>query len=397
MARPFQLRSLRLPGAIALVAFFALSPTALAARHGHLPHGFGNRAVCGRPGPSVAECLSRVMVRSDRTPLATAQPTNGYFPADLQTAYKLPSSTGGAGHTVAIVDAYDDPRAEADLAAYRSAFGLSPCTTANGCFRKVNQSGGTRYPRASTGWAQEISLDVDMVSATCPNCKILLVEASSNSLTNLGLAVNQAAQLGATEISNSYGGGEYSSETGDESTYYRHPGVPVTVSSGDSGYGVEFPAASQYVTAVGGTSLRRDGSTRGWSETAWSGAGSGCSAYVAKPSWQADSGCVRRTVADVSAVADPNTGVAVYDTYRQPGWLVFGGTSVSAPVLASAYALAGNGSSTVFGSSAYAPGASVFDVASGSNGSCGSSYLCTAVQGYDGPTGNGTPNGVGAL
>jgi subtilase family serine protease len=397
MARSLHRRSLRLATIVASVAFLALSSNAVAARHGHPLRGFGNRAVCGTPGRGAAECLSRVVVRSDGSPAATPQPTNGYFPADLQSAYGLPSATGGAGHTVAIVDAYDDPRAESDLAAYRSAFGLPPCTTANGCLRKVNQSGGTRYPRANTGWAQEIALDLDMVSATCPNCKILLVEASTNSLTNLGTAVNTAAQLGATEISNSYGGGEFSSETSYESTYYRHPGIPVTVSSGDSGYGVEFPAASQYVTAVGGTSLRRDGSARGWSEAAWSGAGSGCSAYVAKPSWQADSGCSRRTVADVSAVADPNTGVAVYDTYRQPGWLVFGGTSVAAPVLAGVYALAGNGSSTVFGSSAYTPGASLFDVTSGSNGSCGGSYLCTAAQGYDGPTGIGTPNGVGGF
>src|SRR5207248_4354755 len=160
---------------------------------------------------------------------------------------------------------------------------------------------------------QEVSLDLDMVSAICPNCHILLVEASSSSFTALGTAVNTAARLGATAISNSYGGSEFSGETSVEKTYYDHPGIAITASSGDSGYGVQFPAASQYVTAVGGTSLTHASTTRGWTETTWSGAGSGCRAYIAKPPGQAD-GCAKRTVADVSAIADPNTGVAVYDS-----------------------------------------------------------------------------------
>jgi len=236
-----------------------------------------------------------------------------------------------------------------------------------------------------------------MVSAICPNCHILLVEASSNSFANLSTAVDTAARLGANAISNSYGGSEYSSETSDQ-THYNHPGIAITVSSGDNGYGVEFPAASQYVTAVGGTSLKRSGSS--WSETVWSGAGSGCSAYIAKPSWQTDSGCSKRTVADVSAVADPNTGVAVYDSLRyqgRSGWLVFGGTSVAAPIIAGVYALAGNASSVTYGSFPYSHTSSLHDVTSGSNGSCGSSYLCTGKTGYDGPTGLGTPNGTGGF
>jgi subtilase family serine protease len=199
-------------------------------------------------------------------------------------------------------------------------------------------------------------------------------------------------------ISNSYGGSEFSSE--GSSTYdghYNHPGVAITVSSGDSGYGVEFPAASQHVTAVGGTRLVQDSSARGWSETAWSGAGSGCSRYIAKPTWQKDSGCARRTVADVSAVADPNTGVAVYDSFRAGGWLVFGGTSVAAPIVAGMYGLAGNSSTVTYGSYPYSQTSALYDVLSGSNGSCGGSYLCTAVSGYDGPTGLGTPNGTGAF
>ena len=278
---------------------------------------------------------------------------------------------------------------------YRAQFGLPTCTTANGCFRKVGQTGG-KTPRANASWSQEISLDLDMASAICPNCHILLVEASSASFANLSAAVDEAARLGATVISNSYGGPEYSSETSDQS-HYNHPGIAITVSSGDGGYGVEFPAASQYVIAVGGTSLKRASTARGFAETVWSGAGSGCSAYIAKPSWQKDTGCARRTVADVSAIADPNTGVAVYDSYAYrgaSGWMVFGGTSVAAPIIASVYALGSGGPGTaqaLYSSSAF------FDVTSGSNGSCGGSYLCTGATGYDGPTGLGTPNGISAF
>ena len=337
------------------------------------------------------------------TPVPTATPMpgtpSGYGPADLQSAYKLNSSTAGSGQTVAIVDAYDDPTAESDLGVYRSQYGLAPCTTATGCFKKVGQTGGA-VPSANASWAQEISLDVDMVSAICPNCHILLVEASSASYTDLGTAVNEAASLGANAISNSYGGSESSAETTTYDAYYNHPGHAITVSSGDSGYGVQYPAASQYVTAVGGTSLKTASNTRGWTETAWSGAGAGCSAYETKPTWQTDTGCSKRTVADVSADADPNTGVAVYDStsYQgRSGWMVFGGTSVASPIIASVYALAGNGGSVNYGSYPYGHLSSLFDVTSGNDGSCGGTYLCTAVTGYDGPTGLGTPNGSGAF
>jgi subtilase family serine protease len=341
------------------------------------------------------------MVDSSGAPLTTAAPA-GFGPADLQAAYVLPATTAGAGQTVAIVDAYDDPNAEADLATYRSFFNLPACTTANGCFSKVDQKGGTRYPRANASWAQEISLDLDMVSAACPACHILLVEATSATIANLGAAVNTAARLGATAISNSYGGTEFSGETSYE-TYYHHPGVAITVSSGDAGYGPEYPAASQYVTAVGGTSLTRNASTsRGFTETAWSGAGSGCSAYIPKPAFQTDAGCARRSIADIAAVADPNTGVAVYDSYAyagRKGWMVFGGTSVAAPLVASVYALAGNaGSANISDASwPYAHPTALFDVASGANGTCAVAYLCKAGPGYDGPTGLGTPKGVGAF
>jgi subtilase family serine protease len=354
------------------------------------------------PGPQRdgdARCHAHVVTDVKGNPKVNAGPT-GLTPADLQAAYGLPSS-GGAGLVFAIVDAYDDPNAESDLGVYRAQFGLPPCTTANGCFRKVNQQGTQgSYPKASQGWALEISLDLAMASATCPSCRILLVEARNSSLANLGAAVNTAVRLGATVVSNSYGGSEFSSESFYDSAYYDHPGVAITASSGDSGYGTEFPAASRFVTAVGGTTLVRDASARGWTETAWSGAGSGCSAYVAKPSWQQDTGCSRRVVADVSAVADPSTGVSVYDSYGyqgQRGWFVVGGTSASAPLIAGVYALAGNAASISYGSAPYATPAALFDVKAGSNGSCGGTYLCTSLTGFDGPTGLGTPDGIGAF
>ncbi len=359
--------------------------------------------MCAAPKLGNMACLAlartNVMHHLGITPNATP---SGYGPTDLQSAYSLPA--GGSGQTVAIVDAQDDPNAEADLGTYRSQYGLPACTTANGCFRKVNQTGGTSYPTADSGWAGEISLDLDMVSAVCPSCHILLVEATSASMTNLGASVNTAVSLGAKYVSNSYGGGESSSDTSYDSSYFNHPGVAITVSSGDSGYGVEYPAASRYVTSVGGTSLSRDSSTRGWTESVWGssaggeGAGSGCSAYDAKPSWQTDTGCAKRTVADVSAVADPNTGLAVYDSYQASGWQVYGGTSASSPIIASVYALAGTpGASDTPASYPYAHTGNLNDVTSGANGSCSSSYLCTAKAGYDGPTGLGTPSGTAAF
>ncbi|MGN6563252.1 MAG: S53 family peptidase, partial [Thermomicrobiales bacterium] len=343
-------------------------------------------------------------------PDATSGST-GYTPADLQTAYGLGSviaGQAGKGKTVAIVDAFDQPNirdgVNDDLAVYRSTFGLPPCTTANGCFRKVDQHGGTVYPPADTGWGDEISLDVDMVSAICPDCNILLVEADDNSFTNLGAAVNYAASqsklLNVIAISNSYGGNEFSGEISYEAPY-NHPGIAVTVSAGDNGYGAEFPAASRYVVAVGGTHLVLNSDGTRQSETVWSGAGSGCSRYITKPSWQTDQGCSRRTVGDIAAVADPATGVAVYDSYGSSGglnWYVYGGTSVSSPIIASVFALAGGASTSYAAQTLYQHRTSFYDVTSGSNGSCSRKpqirYLCTGVAGYDGPTGLGTPIGV---
>jgi subtilase family serine protease len=245
--------------------------------------------------------------------------------------------------TVAIVDAFNDPNAESDLAHYRSMFGLSACTTANGCFRKVNETGGTTPPANNSGWAVEISLDLDMVSAICQNCHILLVEATSSSFNDLGAAVNEAATLGANEISNSYGGSEASGEATICNSFYNHSGVAVTASSGDGGPGVEAPAVCPAVTAVGGTTLNTNGTEKAWNTAPGEGAGGGCSATIAKPSFEVQTvtGCSRRAVADVSAVADPNTGVFVFDTFNESGGLQIGGTSASSPIIAGVFALAG--------------------------------------------------------
>jgi len=349
-------------------------------------------AVCGFD--EEVTCHSRVVVDDTALPLAANSPS-GLGVADLRDAYKI-TGTGSTATIIAIVDAYGYPNAEADLAVYRQTFNLPPCTSANGCFRKVDQNGGTSYPRSDTGWAQEAALDLDMASAMCPYCQIVLVQATSASYANLAAAVDTAARLGAHVISNSYGGTESSGVAAYDS-HYTHAGVAVTVSSGDSGYGVQYPASSPHVTAVGGTSLRRATSARGWAESAWSGAGSGCSSVFAKPAWQKDGGCANRTVADVSAIADPATGVAVYGpaSRRRSGWLVFGGTSVAAPLVGGIYAV--NGGAVSDGSDPYAHTSALFDVTSGSNGSCGGSYLCTAGVGFDGPTGLGTPNGASAF
>ena len=249
---------------------------------------------------------------------------SGYSPSLLRRAYRLPSARG-SGRTVAVVDAYNDSHAASDLATYRRTFGLPACTAASGCFRKVNQTGGTSYPKADSSWSSEISLDLDMVSAICPHCRILLVEASSAGISDLGTAVNTAVRFGAKYVSNSYGASESSADTRYDRRYFDHPGVMITASAGDGGYATSYPAASRYVTAVGGTTLKPASNARGFTETAWGdngsgGGGSGCSTHDAKPSWQTDRGCGTRTATDVAAVADPDTGVAVYDL----GWAIYG-------------------------------------------------------------------------
>jgi len=357
---------------------------------------------CDSVAAGYARCHA-ILTRPAGKPTFVSPVPTGYNPDDLQHAYRLPLNSAGAGQTVAIVDAFDDPAAESDLAVYRSQFGLPACTTANGCFRKVAQDGSTNFPRPNGGWAQEISLDLDMVSAVCRNCHIILVEANTASLTDLLAAVDEAAALGATVISNSYGAAEFSGETSFDG-HFNRPGIAITASSGDAGFGVQYPAASRYVTAVGGTSLTTNpADPRGWSETVWSGTGSGCSAFEPPPIWQANNPsitgvCPERATADVSAVADPSTGVSVFDSFNfhgSRGWLVFGGTSVASPIIASVFALAG-GVTTYSASIPYAHSSSLFDITSGGNGRCGT-VLCNAAPGWDGPTGLGTPDGAGGF
>jgi hypothetical protein len=342
-------------------------------------------------------------------PFTSTLPPAGFGPAELRSAYNVPPLSMAAPRTVAVVVGFDAPTLEADLGTYRARYGLPACTSANGCFQKVNQSGAASpLPAVDTGWAQEASLDVDMVSAACPGCRILVVEANSDSLDDLAPSVNTAVSMGAVAVNNSYGAPEQAGMNSYD-PFYTHPGVAITVAAGDSGYGAEYPASSPAVTAVGGTSLTYLGTTgtgRRWAETAWGGSnvgtGSGCSAYTAKPAWQSDPGCANRTVADISAVADPQTGLAVYDSTPDSGgssgWLVMGGTSASAPFIAGLSALASAPTAdTDPASYAYAVPSALNDVAAGSNGSCTVAYLCSSTAGYDGPTGLGTPNGLGAL
>ena len=358
--------------------------------------GYSKR-VCAHAATGYAACDAHVRTNAHLKPLATTTYQSGYSPAQLRTAYGI---SGSSNVTVAVVDAYAHPNAASDLAAYRAEFGLGAAN-----LTQVNQTGGPiSTVSGNTGWGQEEMLDLEMVSAMCPSCPILYVGANSASFSDLATAVNTAATKGAKVISNSYGGREFSTESSIAGAY-NHPGVAITASSGDSGYGAQVPAAFSTLTAVGGTSLTLTANDSRKSETVWSGAGSGCSAYISKPSWQHDAGCARRTIADVAAVADPATGVAVYDSYGSTGganWYVFGGTSVAAPLIGGIYAL--GSTAGIPAELAYsAPAGSLYDVTSGNNGRCtkgrntSGAYLCTGVTGYDGPTGNGTPNGTGAF
>jgi hypothetical protein len=366
----------------------------------------------------------------------------------LLSAYGLAKAAGSmapgsSAPTVAIVDAYDDPNAASDLGAYRASMSgstdpntglldgtippLCSSTVTTNCvsFTKVNQTGGTKYPTGNSGWAEEISLDIDMVSAVCPDCNILLVEASSSSIANLAAAEQEAESFHPVAIDNSYGGSEFSTETSYNSIYSSigasssKVGTAITAATGDDGYGTLFPAVSPLVTAVGGTSLSYTGtgSSLVWSaQSVWSDAGSGCSSYEAAPSWQQDQGvyslssdCSGRQVADVSADADPETGVATYDSYGESGWLVFGGTSVSTQIIGATYGLAaGTGTLKPSPRSLYpdsgattGPTPGLEAVSSGDNTTSCGDYLCIAADslssGYNGPTGLGTPNGLTAF
>jgi subtilase family serine protease len=353
---------------------------------------------CGKAKKGYASCLALIstssvsaphgkhtLIRNVASPDA-ASPGQGapYRPSDLATAYHLPTNAL-VSQTVALVNAYDDPNAESDLNTYRSTFGLPSCTSSSGCFTKVDEHGGTNYPSADSGWAGEISLDLDMVSAICNHCKILLIEANSSSFSDLGTAVNTAVRMGANEISNSYGGTESSGDSSSCSSYYNHPGVAITASSGDQGLGVELPADCPHVVAVGGTTLTSNGSETAWNTSSSDGAGGGCSSYIAGPPWESSAvtGCSRRAVADVSAVADPNTGLYVYDTYQAAGWRQGGGTSASSPIIAAVYALAGG----VSGEAASLPW---------NNYSKGCLFT-VGGEAYSYQAGLGSPNGIGCF
>lgn len=353
-----------------------------------------------------AACNAHVKVDPAGKPQNNNAPS-GLSPQQMRAAYNLGSGKTSVNRTIAIVDAYDNPNAFNDLKTYSSQFGLtqlascpvSAGTTTRPCFQKVDQNGGTNYPVANSSWALEIALDVQTAHAVCENCNILLVEAGNNNYANLFAALDRAVAMGATVVSNSYSSDEWAGETAYDS-HLTVPGVAMTFSAGDAGYGPQYPAASPYVTAVGGTTLNMNGTTY-VSESAWSGSGSGCSLYEAKPAFQTDSACSNRMIADVSAVADPSTGAAIYNSYNFRGkgspWFQVGGTSLSAPLVAGIYALAGVPSGSQANSLPYSHSSSLHDIISGSNGSCGGMYFCTGLSGYDGPTGLGTPLGLAAF
>jgi len=324
---------------------------------------------------------------------ATNSPT-GLSPSVIKSVYNFPTSpTAGAGKTIAIVDAYDDPTAEQDLNVFSSQYGLPPCTTANGCFKKVDQTGGTHYPRKNAGWALEISLDIQWAHALAPGARILLVEANSNRFADL-LAAEDYAKAHAEYVSNSWGGSEFSGESAYD-YHFSQPGVSFFVSSGDNGAPAEYPSSSPNVISVGGTSLHFDSSGNFLGETGWSGSGGGCSQYEAATSAQRSFGeypqvnCRgQRATPDVALDADPASGVSVYDSTRyqgQSGWFTVGGTSASAPMWA---AISADSGTVVDSAHVYSEPSSQFrDITSGNNG-----FPC--LVGYDLVTGRGSALGA---
>ncbi len=370
-----------------------------------------DQRVCGQPGADQARCssIARTLYRNGRpfhaqtiaelAAAAAAADVTWFGGADLRTAYGIPADQmGDPSKVIAIVDAYDDRNAFANLTRFRDDQGLptiQSCSlsqltglnssAANPCFAKVNQNGGTSLPRRNSGWANEIDLDLQAASAICPRCSILLLEASSASTGNLGTAVTTASGIShVLAISNSYGiPGDYPQSVAPAWNNAAGTGIAVTASTGDGGYGPEFPASATNVIAVGGTSLTVDSADAYVSESAWAGAGSGCSVYNAAPGWQSVLGNIcngRKAIADVSADADPNTGLAVYTTYSGiTGYWVFGGTSLSSPLVAALYAMQGGYDTSKLAEAYASPtGAPYHDVLTGSNGSCGGSALCTA-------------------
>lgn len=355
--------------------------------------------------PGVASCLAFNVISGAASPDGATTTPHGFGPAQFHTGYSLPTETpSSSGKVIAIVDAYDDPAIENDLNVFDTREGLPACTVANGCFEKLNETGNPGpYPEANNGWTLEEALDVEVAHDICQNCKIRLFEASSNSDAALGNTVNAAVAYGATVISNSYGGGEFPEETSYNS-YYNHPGVVITVSSGDGGWGPEFPSVSPDVVAVGGTKLNLTSENAYSSEEAWAGAGSGCSVYMNAQSWQTslskwnETACgTSRATADISADANPLSGASVYDSIAYDGtsgWWQVGGTSLASPLIASVFALDGGANGVPYPAKTLYENASDFhDVTTGSNGAC-LTIICKAATGWDGPTGLGTPRGL---
>jgi PKD domain len=405
------------------------------------------RSVCPPPAPGDATCAAQLREPIAATSAAAAAsvgasaytvndgasssgPSGGLTPAQLASAYGYQPTVGGGGQTVAIVDAFDDPKIEQDLAEFDSHYGLGACTAADGCFEKVGQNGSAKSlaPADTERWSVEVSLDVETVRAACQKCKILLVEANEPSFQDLADAVDEAVSKGATEVSNSYAGPEVGEGEKDQAAY-NHPGVVIAAATGDSGYDSwdlinegfpatampNTPASLPSVVAVGGTSLELNEDGTRASETVWNNngpgdkiglpdrraegaSGGGCSTLFGAPLWQRDtpgfsaSGCAdKRLSADISAVGDPDTGFDIYDTYncgpaceefgigKGSGWLTIGGTSLSTPLVVSLYALAGGADGvsypalTLYGH--LGDQSALFDVSEGANGFCGGESL----------------------
>lgn len=352
-----------------LGVLFALALLVVAAGPSEVASADGGKPVC--PGP-VALGTARCHARVQR--LAPTLVPSGLSPAAIKAAYGFPTSlAAGTGMTIAIVDAYDDPTAEKDLGVFSAMYNLPECTTNNGCFSKVNQSGGTKYPRTNAGWALEISLDIQWAHAIAPGAKILLVEATDNRFSNLLIAENYA-KTHAQYVSNSWGGSEFSGQAGYDA-FFAQPGVSFFVSSGDAGLPAEYPSSSPNVISVGGTTLRFDADGKLSSETGWSGGGGGCSLYEDATTAQEAFGeylqvaCGgKRATPDVSLVADPASGVAVYDSTKyqgRSGWWIIGGTSASAPMWAARAAVAG---AVVDSDYIYGRSISYRDITIGNNG-----------------------------
>jgi subtilase family serine protease len=340
-------------------------------------------------------------------PQVTLSTPNGYSPSQIRHAYGFDQiSNQGTGQIIGIVDAYDDPNAEADLAVFNQQYSLPVCTSANGCFRKIHS--GSRLPAANANWSLEIALDIEWAHAIAPKATILLVEASTNSLSDLLAGVNAAVRNGASVVSMSWTVGEFKSETSQDN-HFVSSGVTYLAASGDAGTGVAYPASSPDVVGVGGTALTLDANGNYLREVAWSGSGGGMSAFEREPLYQSLFGIPYdahgyRGAPDVSYNASPATGFSVYDSVPYggaSGWFRVGGTSAGSPQWAALVAIANSmrvanrkarlssTNASLYALSKKSPAANFHPVTAGTNGACGS--LCTASTGYDYVTGIGTP------